>query len=62
MAEDEALYALAREVGQILRLQERVLVLAESCTGGWVAQCITDVPGSSAWFDRGFVTYINQAK
>lgn len=62
MAEDEALYALAREVGQILRLQGRVLVLAESCTGGWVAQCITDVPGSSAWFDRGFVTYSNQAK
>jgi len=62
MAEDEALYALAREVGQVLRLQGRVLALAESCTGGWVAQCITDVPGSSAWFDRGFVTYSNRAK
>jgi len=62
MAEDEELYALARKVGQVLRLQGRVLVLAESCTGGWVAQCVTDVPGSSAWFDRGFVTYSNQAK
>lgn len=62
MAEDDALYALAGEVGRVLKLQGRVLALAESCTGGWVAQCITDVPGSSAWFDRGFVTYSNQAK
>jgi nicotinamide-nucleotide amidase len=62
MTEDGELYALAREVGQALRLQGRVLVLAESCTGGWVSQCITDVPGSSVWFDRGFVTYSNQAK
>ena len=46
------------------RLQERGLVLtcAESCTGGWVAQTVTAVAGSSAWFDRGFVTYSNQAK
>jgi nicotinamide-nucleotide amidase len=62
MTDDEALYELAREVGRILSLQGRILVLAESCTGGWVAHCITDVPGSSAWFDRGFVTYSNQAK
>jgi nicotinamide-nucleotide amidase len=62
MAEDEALYVLAGEVGRVLKLQGRVLALAESCTGGWVSQCITDVPGSSAWFDRGFVTYSNQAK
>ncbi|MGX2041588.1 CinA family protein [Methylocaldum sp. MU1018] len=62
MSEDEALYALAYEVGRVLRLQGRVLALAESCTGGWVAQCVTDVPGSSAWFDRGFVTYSNRAK
>ncbi|MCG5501242.1 nicotinamide-nucleotide amidohydrolase family protein [Ectothiorhodospira lacustris] len=38
------------------------LVLAESCTGGWIAKVITDLPGSSAWFDRGFVTYSNAAK
>jgi len=46
------------------RLKERGLVLAcaESCTGGWVAQTVTAVAGSSAWFDRGFVTYSNQAK
>ncbi|BBA34602.1 competence/damage inducible protein CinA [Methylocaldum marinum] len=62
MTEDEALYELAREVGQTLSLQGRMLVLAESCTGGWVSHCITDVPGSSAWFDRGFVTYSNRSK
>jgi nicotinamide-nucleotide amidase len=39
-----------------------MLVTAESCTGGWVAQAVTAVPGSSSWFDRGFVTYSNAAK
>ena len=38
------------------------LATAESCTGGWVAKCVTDVAGSSTWFDRGFVTYSNAAK
>lgn len=38
------------------------LATAESCTGGWVAKVITDLPGSSLWFDRGFVTYSNAAK
>lgn len=39
-----------------------MLTLAESCTGGWAAQCVTAIAGSSAWFDRGFVTYSNAAK
>jgi nicotinamide-nucleotide amidase len=39
-----------------------MLATAESCTGGWLAQCITAVPGSSGWFDRGYVTYSNAAK
>ena len=39
-----------------------MLATAESCTGGWIAKCCTDVVGSSAWFDRGFVTYSNAAK
>lgn len=39
-----------------------MLVTAESCTGGWVAQAITSVAGSSAWFERGFITYSNAAK
>jgi nicotinamide-nucleotide amidase len=39
-----------------------VLVTAESCTGGWIAKCCTDRAGSSAWFERGYVTYSNAAK
>nr|WP_229507067.1 CinA family protein [Pseudoduganella rivuli] len=39
-----------------------MLATAESCTGGGVAQAVTDIAGSSAWFDRGFVTYSNDAK
>lgn len=38
------------------------IVAAESCTGGWLGQALTAVPGSSAWFDRGFITYSNAAK
>jgi nicotinamide-nucleotide amidase len=46
------------------RLAERGwrLATAESCTGGWIAKVVTDIPGSSAWFDRGFVTYSDAAK
>jgi nicotinamide-nucleotide amidase len=58
----EDLYALAREVGAALARSGLVLATAESCTGGWVAECVTDVAGSSGWFDRGFVTYSNEAK
>ena len=39
-----------------------MLATAESCTGGWAAQVVTSVAGSSAWFERGFVTYSNEAK
>ena len=38
------------------------MATAESCTGGWIAKCCTDLAGSSAWFDRGFVTYSDRAK
>ena len=54
--------ALATLVGRRLKAKKRLLVSAESCTGGWVAQVVTSVPGSSAWFERGFVTYSNAAK
>jgi nicotinamide-nucleotide amidase len=37
-------------------------VTAESCTGGWVGQCLTAIAGSSRWFERGFITYSNEAK
>jgi nicotinamide-nucleotide amidase len=46
----------------LLRQQGLRLVVAESCTGGWLAKLMTDLAGSSDWFDRGFVTYSNQAK
>ena len=42
--------------------RSQMLAVAESCTGGWVAKCLTDLAGSSRWFDRGFVTYTNAAK
>jgi len=53
---------LSRQVGEALLRRGQLLAVAESCTGGWVAKCITDVAGSSQWFDRGFVTYTNAAK
>jgi nicotinamide-nucleotide amidase len=53
---------LAKKVGERLKAAKRQLVTAESCTGGWVAQAVTSVAGSSSWFERGFVTYSNAAK
>ncbi len=52
----------ATELGARLQRQGWYLVTAESCTGGWIAEAITSIPGSSGWFDRGFVAYSNQAK
>jgi nicotinamide-nucleotide amidase len=54
--------ALAAKVGRRLKAARRVLVTAESCTGGWVAQALTSVAGSSEWFERGFITYSNASK
>ena len=53
---------LVKKIGNQLLSQSALLATAESCTGGWVAKLITDIPGSSQWFDRGFVTYSNAAK
>lgn len=53
---------LAMQVGESLLHQKQKIALAESCTGGWVAQCLTAIAGSSNWFERGFVTYSNEAK
>lgn len=61
MARD-TLKVLARRVGAQLGKRRLKLATAESCTGGWIAQTVTSVSGSSAWFDRGFVTYSNEAK
>lgn len=57
-----------RAAGLAVRLAERLgglgwrLVTAESCTGGWIAKVLTDLPGSSTWFERGLVTYSHQSK
>ena len=51
------LYGLAERVGKALKSRGLMLVTAESCTGGWIAQAVTMVPGSSEWFERGYVTY-----
>lgn len=54
---DEALYRLAVRVGRELKRKNLMIATAESCTGGWIGQAITMVPGSSEWFERGFITY-----
>lgn len=53
---------LSERVGLALKAQGATVTTAESCTGGWIAKAITDIAGSSAWFERGFVTYSNEAK
>ena len=53
---------LATRVGRALEQRKLMLCTAESCTGGGVAHAITEIAGSSGWFDRGFVTYSNAAK
>jgi nicotinamide-nucleotide amidase len=53
---------LAAKAGKRLKAVGAKLVTAESCTGGWAAQAVTAISGSSGWFDRGFVTYSNEAK
>ncbi len=58
----QQLDALAVKVGALLIINGQKLATAESCTGGWVAQCLTAIAGSSDWFERGFVTYSNEAK
>jgi nicotinamide-nucleotide amidase len=59
---DAVLYSLAEQVGKALKRRGLMLATAESCTGGWIAEAVTMVPGSSEWFERGFVTYTNTAK
>jgi nicotinamide-nucleotide amidase len=53
---------LAARLGRRLKARGAKLVTAESCTGGWVAQTVTSIAGSSDWFERGFVTYSNASK
>ena len=62
MTNQDNLYGLAQRLGGLLRQRGLKLATAESCTGGWVGQAITSVPGSSEWYDRGIIAYSNQAK
>lgn len=59
---DEALQRLAMRVAKRLRAAHEAIATAESCTGGLLAKCLTDLPGSSDYFERGWVTYSNLAK
>jgi nicotinamide-nucleotide amidase len=59
---DKQLTALAARLGDALIARGAAVATAESCTGGWVAKVMTDVPGSSRWFGWGLVTYGNDAK
>jgi nicotinamide-nucleotide amidase len=59
---DSQLQALAERVGTQLRAARQMLVTAESCTGGWIAKMVTDIVGSSDWFDCGLVAYSYEAK
>ena len=59
---DPRIHPLLLQLGEQLVRQRKMLVTAESCTGGGIAYAITELPGSSGWFERGFVTYSNAAK
>ena len=60
--DDSSLEKRVRALAARLLEQGRRLATAESCTGGWIAKCCTDQPGSSTWFERGFVSYSDAAK
>lgn len=60
--DDAALHALAEQVGAALQARHLMLATAESCTGGWIAKMVTDIPGCSAWFDCGMAAYSYEAK
>ena len=62
MNQDQKIELLVSELAILLIQQESILLTAESCTGGWLAKFLTDMPGSSAWFEGGVVTYSNTLK
>ncbi|MEY0726004.1 Uncharacterized protein (competence- and mitomycin-induced) [Providencia rettgeri] len=62
MIDEKRLETLSIQVGLKLKEQGKTVTTAESCTGGWVAKVLTDISGSSDYFQRGFVTYSNEAK
>jgi nicotinamide-nucleotide amidase len=62
MTRADAIFALAERLGRQLSAQQLTMATAESCTAGGIAYALTQIAGSSAWFDRGFVVYSNAAK
>lgn len=62
MADESRLASLVADLARALRDRGWRCVTAESCTGGGVARALTELPGSSEWFERGFVTYSNESK
>ena len=60
--DDAALHRLAEQLGTLLRAQHLTVCTAESCTGGWIAKTITDIPGCSDWFECGMAAYSYEAK
>jgi len=62
MDNQAAAMALTQRLAEAMLAHNYKLVCAESCTGGGIAQLVTSIPGSSEWFDRGFVTYSNDSK
>lgn len=59
---DSELAELATQLGNALRARGWMIATAESCTGGWIGEVLTSIPGSSAFYERGFITYANAAK
>jgi len=60
--DDQALHRIAVDVGERLRAGRHMLATAESCTGGWISKVVTDIAGSSEWFDCGMAVYSYEAK
>ncbi len=59
---DNKLTLIVEQLAANLLQNNKRLTVAESCTGGWIAKVLTDLAGSSEWFERGFVTYSNESK
>lgn len=60
--DEQSVYSQIKSLASTLTERGEMLVTAESCTGGWLAKCITDIDGSSAWFEGGVVSYSNALK
>ncbi|WMY96981.1 MAG: nicotinamide-nucleotide amidohydrolase family protein [Arsenophonus sp.] len=62
MSTEQLFYKLSRDLGNNLKKKHKIITFVESCTGGWISKVITDVAGSSAYFQKAFITYSDDAK